>query len=222
MGGVPHGSAVGTASVGASAVGTPAGGSRSATRRNAVREDLTESLDERAWEQLRSKLIDLAWFRYRIPRDRAEDVFQSAVAAYLEGRANYADVPDAQALLAGFFRNKCLEHIDRSVRESRRLRTYCASADAARANPWIRPGGSGETRSVVEDLVRDEDRRWILRALERLRPISRELVTLIDRDELDRKGLIERLKLNKNTLDSRLHACRRELRALLRRAGVGA
>ena len=216
MGGASTGTVVGTrADAGATVAGATVAGAT-------VREDLTESLDDRDWELLRSKLLDLAWFRYRIPRDRAEDVFQSAVTAYLEGRANYAQVPDAQALLAGFFRNKCLEHIDRSVRETRRLRTYCSSADAARTNPWIRPTRAGEVASVVEDLVRDEDRRRILCALERLRPMSRELVSLIDRDELDRKGLIERLKLNKNTLDSRLHSCRRELRALLRRAGVGA
>jgi RNA polymerase sigma factor (sigma-70 family) len=178
------------------------------------------ALDAAACDALRRRLLDLAWFRYRVPRDPAEDVFQAAFAAFLEVRGSYGPMVDDRALLAGIFRNKCLEHIDRSVREQKRLRAYCASGDVLRENPWIRPSSPGEDRSVVDQIVRDEDRREIAEAIARLRPLAKELVTLMDREGLDRQELIRRLKLNKNTLDSRLHACRRELRTLLRKTGV--
>lgn len=183
--------------------------------------ELGEALaDAQKCLRIRSKMIGLAWFRYRIPASAAEDVVQSTFAAYFEVRDRYADVADHGALLIGIFRNKCLEHIDRSVREARRLRRYAETSDAARENPWIRPRGPAESPSVVEQLVRDEDRRAIVEALGKLRPHSRELVALTVDEELARPDLIRRLGLNKNTLDSRLHVCRRELRSLLARTGV--
>ena len=194
----------------------PAADSRSASRVP----DGGRTLESPACEPMRRRLLDLAWFRYRIPLDHAEDVFQAAFTAFLEVRGSYGPMVDDCALLAGIFRNKCLEHIDRSVREKRRLRAYCASGDALRENPWIRPQAPAEVGSVVDQIVRDEDRRDIAEAIAQLRPLAKELVTLMDRDGLDRRALIERLKLNKNTLDSRLHSCRRELRTLLRRTGL--
>jgi RNA polymerase sigma factor (sigma-70 family) len=181
---------------------------------------MTVLADPAASERLRRRLLDMAWFRYRIPSDRGEDVVQAAIATYLEVRDSYRHVPDHGALLAGILRKKCLEHIDRSVRENRKFRAYCADGDVARENPWVRPESPAQGPSVVEQIVKDEERRQIVAALAALGPTAREIVTLMTREGLTRKELIERLRLNKNTLDSRLHACRRELRGLLRKVGV--
>jgi RNA polymerase sigma factor (sigma-70 family) len=157
-----------------------------------------------------------ARFRYRIGPNDAEDLVQSSVATYLESGDRFSGVANHNALLFGIFRKKCLEHIDRSVRERRKLRRMCATPDAARENAWIRPSRAGESPGVLESLVRDEERRQILDAVAALRPTSQRLVTLMTDDGVSRQGLIELTGLNKNTLDSRLHVCRGELRNLLR------
>ena len=178
--------------------------------------------DTRTVEQIRSKLLWLAWARYRVARNEAEDVVQTAFTAYLEVRDRYTAVPDHGALLSGIFRHKCLKHIERSCVERRRMRRYCSTPDAARENPWIRPDRPGQSRSVLEELIRDETRGDIRRAIARLRPSSRRLVSMVVRGRMGRGDLIRALGLNKNTLDSRLHACRTELRRLLTGNDLGA
>ncbi len=174
-------------------------------------------LDEPAYvERLSKKLVHLAWFRYRIRTERAEDIIQTAFATFLAVRHRYEKVADHPAILVGIFRKKCLEHIDRSVREQRKLDKYCHTADAARENPWIRPGRAGQAPSVVDQLIDREERSQIVSAIEHLRPSSRELVSSIVDEDMGRKELIEHLGLNKNTVDSRLHVTRRELRELLK------
>ena len=54
-----------------------------------------------------------------------------------------------------------------------------------------------------------------------LRPEAREMFRLLVKEEVGRKGLIEHYGLNKNTLDTRLHVFRRELKNLLRKRGLG-
>jgi RNA polymerase sigma factor (sigma-70 family) len=184
--------------------------------------DVPEFLaDARSVEQLRERLLDLAHARYRVSRVDAEDVVQTTFTAYLQVHHRYPFVADQGAILYGIFRKKCAEYIDRSVREQRRLSRYCRTPDAARENPWIRPEAPAQTPAVLDDLLRREARTRILEAIAELRPASRELVTLILTRELRRKELIGRLRINKNTFDSRLHACRAELRTILRRKGVG-
>jgi RNA polymerase sigma factor (sigma-70 family) len=174
-------------------------------------------LDDPAYsERLATKLAQLAWFRYRIRSERAEDIVQTAFATFLAVRHRYEKVADHPAILVGIFRKKCLEHIDRSVREQRKLDKYCRSADAARENPWIRPGGAGQARSVVDELIDREERGQITDAIEHLRPSSREMVSMIVEEDMGRSEMIEHLGLNKNTVDSRLHVTRRELRQALK------
>jgi RNA polymerase sigma factor (sigma-70 family) len=179
-------------------------------------QSIQEFSDSRSMAALTRSFVRHARYRYRIGPNDAEDLVQSSVATYLERGEKFADVPNHNALLFGIFRKKCLEHIDRSVRERRKLRRMCMTADAARENPWIRPSRTGESPGVLESLVRDEERQMILQAVASLRPKSQELVTLIVDDGVSRQGLIELTGLNTNTLDSRLHVCRNELRDRLR------
>ena len=186
-----------------------------------MQDEVMDSLaDPQTADRLREQLIQLARVRYSISHDAAEDVVQNALAAYIEVRRRYEASVNSQAILFGIFFNKCLEHIDRSVRESRRLRKYCTSADAARDNPWIRPGAPAQEPGVLTELVRREDGEQIEIAIGQLRPKSKELAQLITRRGMDRQQLISKLGINRNTLDSRLHVCRNELRRLLLREGV--
>jgi len=170
--------------------------------------------------RIRSKLVWLAWSRYRVTRDEAEDIVQTAFTAYLQVRARYAHVADHGAILGGIFRNKCLTHLSSVGREQRRLERYCTTPDAARENPWIDPSRPAQAPSVVDELVKRETRREIRTAFAHLRPSSRRLLTLLVVRGLGRRNLIDRMGLNKNTFDSRLHACRAELRRLLRCSDV--
>ncbi len=179
-------------------------------------EDLDPLTDSESISQFRTKLVCLARSRYRVTRDEADEIVQTTFTAYLQVRARYAHVADHGAILGGIFRNKCLTHLVRSGREKRMLARYSLTPDAARENPWIRPSRPGESPSVLEEIVQCETRREIRDAIARLRPSSRRLISLLVFGDLGRKGLIDRLGLNKNTFDSRLHACRAELRRLLR------
>jgi RNA polymerase sigma factor (sigma-70 family) len=176
--------------------------------------------DVHSAERLRRQLLQLARSRYGISADAAEDVVQNALTSYLEVRHRYDASSNSQAILFGIFFKKCLEHIDRTCREKRRLHRYCATPDAARQNPWIRPDAPAETPGVLSQLIRNEEGCRIQAAIERLRPASRSLVQMIVTRGLGRQALIQDLGINRNTLDSRLHACRRELRGLLAHDGV--
>lgn len=176
--------------------------------------------DRRRYEAVLAKLTALAWRRYRIPAGEAEDVAQTAIATYCEVRGRYADEENQFGILYGIFRKKCLEFIDRSVRELRRMRECCRTPDAARVNPRLDPEGHGSTRPVLEDLIKREDVKLILAAIDELRPEAAEMLRLLLADGAGRQGLLDRYDINPNTLDWRLHTYRNELRDLLRRKGV--
>jgi len=179
-------------------------------------------LDLRSVSELREQFVRVARSRYHLRRDQAEDIAQTTFAAYLQVRHRYSHVEDHRAILAGIFRNKCLTYIDGSAREARRLKRYFSTPDAARENPWIRPGSPAQAPSVLEEIVRRETRSDIRGAIARLRPTSRQIAAMVVFDGMGRGEMIERLGLNKNTLDSRLHACRTELKRLLAGNELGA
>jgi len=176
----------------------------------------SELSDSTAMAALARLLVRHARYRYRIRSTFAEDLVQPSVLTFLEGGERFATVPNHNALLFGIFRRKCLEHIDRSVREAKRLRRMVAKADVARENPWIRPTRPAETASVVEGLIHDEERRQIRLAVASLRPSSQRLVALMVEAGFARPEMIRLTGLNRNTFDSRLHVCRNELRNRLR------
>ncbi len=167
-----------------------------------------------------ARLMYLAWRWYRIPSDVAEDVLQSALLTYLEVRDRYEDEKEHPVIMVGIFRNKCREYIAQSTRNAKGMRTLqeAAQGDSGQLSS-VRPEGTPED-GVLHRLVEQEDGNIILRALSELRPKAREMLRLIAEEGVTRQELIERYGLNKNTLDSRLHAYRKELRNLLRRKGV--
>src|SRR5262245_65557369 len=94
-----------------------------------------EFADSESLAAIGRSLVRHAWGRYRIGVADAEDLLQSALATYIQIRHRFPKPVDDRALVFGIFRKKCLEHIDRSVREQRRLRKMCESPDVARENP---------------------------------------------------------------------------------------
>lgn len=171
-------------------------------------------------QEIRSRLIFLAWHNFAIRREFAEDIAQTALTTYCEVKDRYRDQRNQLGILVGIFRNKCLEYIDRSVKEHKKLQEYCSKPDSVRENPWLSPDGNGQSDGVLGDVIQREESQLILSALAELRPEAREMFRLLTEDGVDRKGLIERYGLNKNTLDSRLHVFRKELKSLLRKKGV--
>ena len=170
--------------------------------------------------KIREKLTFLAWRKFRIAEQDARDIFQASIATYFEVRHRYSEEENHTGILVGIFNNKCLEHIDRSVREAKKIRNYVADPDALRDNPRLEPTGRGAAKSTLDHVVRREDAEQILNALAELRPEAREMFHLLIEEEVGRQGLIEQYGLNKNTLDTRLHVFRKELRSLLKKRGV--
>lgn len=169
--------------------------------------------------RLETSLVYLARHKYRIARDQAVDLVQSTLLTFLEVRHRYPKSEEHVRILVGIFRNKCREHIERSVRTTKGLASIRSTAENGIADvSSVRTestGGGG----ILDEIVRREDGRLILEALATLRPEAREMLRLIAEEGVSRKELMRRLGLNANTLDSRLHTYRKELKELLKRRG---
>lgn len=170
----------------------------------------------------KSRLLYLARRRYGLGADAAEDLLQAALLTFWQVRDRYPREDEHVPILVGIFRNKCRESVTQRVRESSRsakLRTRleAGTVGVARAQaPEAAQGG------LLQGLVAREDGRKILEALASLRPAAREFLMLLGEGGLSRAQMIERYKLNPNTLDSRLRTYRNELRRELRRRDIDA
>jgi RNA polymerase sigma factor (sigma-70 family) len=172
--------------------------------------------------ELESKLLYLARRQFRIPRDVAADLVQSSLLVFLEVQHRYPRIEEHPQILVGIFRNKCREHIERSVRAARALNGLKASAESGDPTIAAVRARNRSNGGVLGEVVRQEDGRRVIRAIESLRAPARELFRLITEEGLSRQELIRRLGTNPNTLDSKLHAYRKELRRILRRDGLEA
>jgi RNA polymerase sigma factor (sigma-70 family) len=176
-----------------------------------------DALEQGEEARLRSSLVYLARRRYRIRREVAEDLVQAALLTYLEVKHRYPRTEEHLRILVGIFRNKCREHIGRSVRAARGLHALRSSAESD-GSQSVRGEATNED-GVLQDIVGREEGRLIVQALGRLRPQAREMFRLIVEENLTRKELMRRFAVNANTLDSRLHTYRKEFRRLLDRQG---
>jgi RNA polymerase sigma factor (sigma-70 family) len=163
--------------------------------------------------RFKSSLMYLARRRYRLSRDVAEDLVQASLLTFVEVRHRYANEAEHPQILVGIFRNKCREHIGHSVRTNRVL----GRALPLHSETLVRSTRDSSGAGLLDDLVTKEQSHSILYALQNLRPQSREMFRLITEEGLSRKQLMERFGLNANTLDSRLHSYRLELKKLLDR-----
>lgn len=171
------------------------------------------------FDEVRRRLILIAGFKYRIRECDAEDIAQTAIAAYCEHRLRYQDQLNQMGILIGIFQNKCLEFLEQSTRTVQRLRQMAEEGVANGDSPF-RPERGGTSRPVIDQVIRKEDADRISDAIRSLRPEARELFELLLDEDIGRRGLIRQLRLKPNTLDSRLRTARLELRCLLESRGV--
>jgi RNA polymerase sigma factor (sigma-70 family) len=169
---------------------------------------------------LQARLLYFAWRWYRLPRDVAEDIAQTAIVTYLEVAHRYPNREEHPMILIGIFRNKCREHIAAATRAARALADLRSAAETGDTDIPALAAPPGGQDGVLDDLVHSETGRRILRAFMELRPKAREMFRLIVDEGYTRQDLIEYYGLNPNTLDSRLHAYRRELKEVLARLDV--
>jgi DNA-directed RNA polymerase specialized sigma24 family protein len=167
-----------------------------------------------------STLQHLAWRKWRIPRDVVEDLLQNAIVTFLEVRSRYPRPEEHLPILVGIFRNKCREHVEQRVRTNRVQETLRNLARGPATDVAVQPektlrGG------VLGEIIRLEEGQQILSALGQMRPEARELFRLIADERVTRKELLQRFKVNPNTLDTRLHTYRKQLKALIAKAGGG-
>ena len=171
-------------------------------------------------DQIRQKLVFLAWHKFKIREEDSQDIFQNTMATYFQVRDRYREEENHYGILIGIFNNKCLEYIDRAVREQKKFKNFVANPRAKGESSWLGTKGGSVARSVLEDLITTEDRKHILNAISELRPEAKEMFRLLVEQGLGRQGLIHHYSINKNTLDTRLHVFRKELKNLLRKRGV--
>lgn len=165
-----------------------------------------------------ARLRYFAWRWYRIRGDEAEDIAQAARLTYLEVRSRYPGEEPRPDVLLGILRNKCREHIARRIRKSRAFKGLRAASEAGETAIPVVPTPTPE-EGVLSELIHKEDAQLIVEALAEVRPKAREMFHLLA-DGATRRELLKRFRVNKNTLDSRLHAYRVELRERLEERGV--
>ncbi len=179
---------------------------------------LAEFKDRSAFDAVRRKLALVAWCRYRIASGDAEDIAQTAITAYFEVRDRYSGEENQFGIFLGIFCKKCLVFLSREGQEARGLRRLRLKPELLRIRSWPNLQGSGST--VLDQLIVREDARAIRTTLDELPERTRRMLrALLDRG---RQGLIEQSGLNENTLDSRLHSARSDLRKRLRSKGLSA
>lgn len=157
-----------------------------------------------------TRLRYFTWRWYRIRGDEADDIVQAAWMTYLEVRSRYAGAESRPDVLLGVLRNKCREHIARRIRKSRVFKGLRAAAEAGETAIPVVPTPTPED-GVLAELIHKEDARLIVETLAEARPKVREMFHLLAMGAT-RRDLLRRFRVNRNTLDSRLHAYRAELR----------
>lgn len=181
-----------------------------------VRRVLQVLTDRQEEIRLRRKLVYLAWRRYGIAASDADDIVQNACVAYLEVKDRYGKDENHHGILIGIFRNKCREFLEARRRGQQRLDRYRQAKEQEASTTAAGP--PDEEHGALADLMQDEDNKGIRAAITELRPEAREMLLLLV--SVGRQGLLDRYDLKPNTLDSRLHVYRRELRKLLRKKGI--
>lgn len=168
--------------------------------------------------QSRGRLLYLAWRWYGISREDAEDLVQAACGAFVEVEYRYPNPDEHPRILVGIYRNICRGYIRRGIQEARNRQRLKQEVEGGSLAPLLRRTSSED--GVLHELVRQENGRLILEALGRARPPAREMFRLITEEGATRADLARHYHVNENTLDSRLHVYRMEVRRDLAGRGL--
>jgi DNA-directed RNA polymerase specialized sigma24 family protein len=172
--------------------------------------------DEKRVQKLMSKAGFIGRLRYGLQLQDIEDVFQAAVATYLEIGERYPEQDNHFGILIGIFHKKCLEFLDRRERRGRVTGRFVVRLKGDRP---VVARGEDPSGTTADRVVRSEDALLIRAAIDTLSPSALELV-LTFAEASSRLQLIGLLGLNKNTFDSRLRTARLKLKQHLEERGV--
>lgn len=164
-----------------------------------------------------SKVCFLARARYGILPQDAEDIFHEAVATYLTIHERYPPGDNHFGLLVGIFHKKSLEFLDGQDRRGRVARRFVARLQADRPDV---ARGEDPSGAAVERVVREEDANLIRAAIGSLSGEARELLLTLAEGRMTRLEMIETLRVNRNTFDTRLRGVRLRLKRALLESGV--
>ena len=142
--------------------------------------------------------------------DDAEDLTQQAFAEAVNSYAGFQGKSELSTWLYGIAMNLVRNYLARAPH-----RRYDFSADAAALDDL-----SSEKPSLEEELIRSEQVRALLRAMEDLPKHMREILMLVAVDELSYEDAAMLLSVPIGTVRSRLSRARNELKAKLRDRGV--
>jgi RNA polymerase sigma-70 factor, ECF subfamily len=161
--------------------------------------------DEGAFLEIYRRHRDRVYrFAYRMTgsADAARDVTHACFASLLEAPARY------DARRAGLATYLCTAARNQSLRLARvawRERTANVSADA-----W-----PGFEPSPLESLLQNEKARIVWQALSALNPLHREVLILVEYEDLDLAAIAQIVGAEVGTVKVRLHRARRKLRLAL-------
>jgi len=131
----------------------------------------------------------------------ARDVTQTCFASLLETPARFDGRVCLGTYLCAAARNQSLRHAGRAWRER-----------PSGSSPDLRPGGGP---SPLEVLLEDERARIVREALSTLAPLHREVLILVEYEDLDLATVAEIVGAEVGAVKVRLHRARRKLRAAL-------
>jgi RNA polymerase sigma-70 factor (ECF subfamily) len=133
--------------------------------------------------------------------EAARDVTHTCFASLLERPSRFDGRAGLGTYLCGAARNQSLRHASRARRER-----------PAGAAPDLRPAsGPGP----LEALLEDERARVVREALSSLAPLHREVLILVEYEDLDLATVAEIVGAEVGAVKVRLHRARRKLRAAL-------
>lgn len=173
--------------------------------------------DDRRVAALFAKVCFLARARYGILPQDAEDIFHEAVATYLSIHERYPPQDNHFGLLVGIFHKKSLEFLDGKDRRGRVAKRFVARLQADRPDV---ARGEDPSGAAVERVVREEDANLIRAAIGSLSGEARELLLTLAEGRMTRLEMIETLRVNRNTFDTRLRGVRLRLKRALLESGV--
>lgn len=132
-----------------------------------------------------------------VPEWRLEDAAQDVFVAVHGGLERFEGRSRLTTWLYGIARNVAHEHIRRRIRERKE------AVELAQVPPR-------EVETPEDEARTAESRRILLELLGQLDPAKREVFALVEIEQVPVKDVAEMLKLNENTVWSRLRLARRE------------
>lgn len=172
-------------------------------------------MKEADFARVEERLGYIARRRYRFRDEVASRLARSTVEVFRQRPEQPEQPEQSNEVLIRLLRGKCREHIRRQISKTAQqnaIRDVMPRADV----PVALASGA------LDGLSSRDARQLVLEAIAELRPRAREAFQFLHRGatRIDLLDSIERLGINKTTMDSRLSAYRDEFCRILARCGM--